>query len=272
MEIKRGSIGADVKKIQEKLGLTPDGSYGPITERSVKKFQEENNLVITGVVNMDTWNSMFNTIIEQHIINPTPRVKIRNLIGIVPEKVLMELPKTIEMFNIVNELRVSHFLSQCAHESGNFKFTVENLNYSQRGLEKIFPKYFPDGMAKEYANNPIKIGSRVYGNRMGNGGEDTQEGFKFRGRGYLQLTGKNNYKSFGSEIEVDLIENPDYVATEYPLLSAAWFFKVNNLLKICDKGSHINIIKEVTKIVNGGYNGINDRINKFNTIYQALSQ
>ena len=120
------------------------------------------------------------------------------------------------------------------------------------------------------ARNPEKIGSRVYANRMGNGDEKSGDGYKFRGRGYLQITGKENYREFGKVIEVDLVNNPDLIATNYPLLSAAWFFKTRGLITMSDKGPGVDVITSITLRVNGGKNGLDDRIQRFNKIYQAI--
>ena len=183
-----------------------------------------------------------------------------------------EVFSIVEKFNITNHLRLAHFLSQCAHESGNFKFLTENLNYSADGLLKIFPKYFKDkATADAYARKPEKIGSRVYANRMGNGDEACGEGYKFRGRGYIQLTGKDNYKQFSEFIGEDVVANPDLVATKYPLTSAAFFFNKNGLWTICDKGDTTDVVTLVTKRVNGGTHGLDDRINKFNTFNTLLA-
>ena len=169
-------------------------------------------------------------------------------------------------------LRLAHFLAQCAHESAEFKFTSENLNYSADGLRKIFPKYFPANLSDSYARNPQKIGSRVYANRMGNGDEASGEGYLFRGRGYIQLTGKNNYSSFAQYIGDDTVANPDLVASTYPLASAAFFFLVNKLWDICDQGAAANVVTAVTKRVNGGIIGLPDRLSHFNKYYACLTK
>ena len=173
-------------------------------------------------------------------------------------------------FNINTPLRLAHFLSQCSHESANFTAVRENLNYSAESLKKVFPKYFPGTLSEQYERNPEKIASKVYGSRMGNGNEQTKEGFKFRGRGFIQLTGKDNYKSFGQAINENLVENPDLVATKYPLLSAAWFFSKNGINTIADKGSTDEVVKEVTKRINGGTIGLDDRISKFKKFFNLL--
>jgi putative chitinase len=166
---------------------------------------------------------------------------------------------------------LAHFLAQCGHESGGFKATQENLNYSADGLKKIFPKYFPGNIAESYARNPEKIASKVYGGRMGNGGEETKEGYKFRGRGYIQLTGKENYTSFAKSIGEDTVANPDLVATKYALASAGWFFSKNGLNAIADKGADDATVTAVTKRVNGGTIGLPDRIKHFKEYYHLLA-
>lgn len=268
MLLKIGSKGEIVKTLQSKLNLEPDGIFGKITEQSVKNWQTQHELPITGVIDDNQWGILFN--INNYNSNKTS-INIEKLRGYIPDFVLDQLKYVMIKFNIINILRLSHFLAQCAHESGNFKVVVENLNYSEEGLKKIFPKYFPGNLAVSYARNPQKIGSRVYGNRMGNGDELTGEGFKFRGRGYIQLTGKNNYKGFSIFIGEDAVLNPDIISTKYPLASAAYFFNSNNLWSSCDKGSSVDIITEVTRRVNGGTNGLNDRIKYFNEIYKRLT-
>lgn len=186
--------------------------------------------------------------------------------------IMSEVASIVDKFNITNPLRLSHFLSQCAHESANFTALRENLNYSADGLLKIFPKYFKDrATAEAYARKPEKIGARVYANRMGNGNEESGEGYKFRGRGYIQLTGKDNYKQFGVFVGEDLVNTPDLVATKYPLTSAAFFFNKNGLWAICDKGDSVDVVTQVTKRVNGGTHGLDDRIAKFNVFNSLLA-
>lgn len=186
---------------------------------------------------------------------------IGKLKGQLPEGVYNEIQSAIDTFQINTPTRLAHFLGQCAHESGNFKFTSENLNYSVKGLLTTFPKYFKQpGLAEAYARNPERIASRVYADRMGNGVEGTGDGWKFRGRGYIQLTGKNNYAMFDKFVNEDIMKQPDLVAKKYPLLSAAWFFDKNKLNSISDKGLTENIITELTKRINGGTNGLEDRI------------
>jgi putative chitinase len=274
MLLKVGSKGDDVKKLQTKLGLTADGSFGPNTEKKVKEWQSANGLTADGVVGDGTWSKMFGSttqvVKEDVVITPVTGLNIEKLKGHIPDVVIAQIPETAKKFNITNNLRLAHFLSQCGHESGGFKAVSENLNYSADGLKKIFGKYFPGTLAESYARQPEKIAARVYGGRMGNGDESSKEGFKFRGRGYIQLTGKANYTSFTKFIGEDCIANPDLVATKYPLASAAFFFDSNKLWSICDKGADDATVTAVTKRVNGGTIGLADRIKHFKEYYNLL--
>jgi len=190
-------------------------------------------------------------------------------VKIMPQ-VMAEMPSVITKFNISNPHRLAHFLSQCAHESANFTAVRENMNYSAKGLMGVFHKYFPtEALAKQYERQAEKIGNKVYANRMGNGDEASGDGYKFRGRGFIQLTGKDNYKALSTYVGEDLISNPDLVATKYPLMSAAFFFDKNKLWDICDKGDSKDVVLAVTKKVNGGTIGLDDRIEKFN-LYKSL--
>jgi len=186
--------------------------------------------------------------------------------------VMLEIPSVSDKFGINTPLRLSHFLAQCSHESGDFKAVRENLNYSAEGLRKIFGKYFPtDAIAAQYARQPEKIANKVYANRMGNGNEASGDGYNYRGRGYIQLTGKENYASFDKVVDEDILSNPDLVATKYPLMSAAFFFNKNGLWSICDKGDSIDVVTMVTKRVNGGTIGLEDRIKKFKQYNSSLN-
>lgn len=195
---------------------------------------------------------------------------VNKLRGHIPDKVLAELP-SLEKFGINNILRLSHFLSQAGHESGGFRLTQENLNYSAKGLQGIFKKYFPsEAVALQYQRNPQKIANRVYASRMGNGDEASGDGFKFRGRGYIQLTGKTNYSAFDKTVDDDITANPDLVATKYPLLSAAWFWSKNGLNTIADAGATDEVVTKATKKVNGGTIGLADRIKHFKEYHNLL--
>jgi putative chitinase len=278
MILKLNSKGEDVKKLQTKLGLTPDGIFGTGTEKKVKEWQSANGLTPDGIVGDGTWSKMFPTtstkpeiVKEDVVITKTSNFKLEKLKGHIPDSVIAQIPDTAQKFNITTPLRLAHFLAQCGHESGGFKHIQENLNYSADGLKKIFPKYFPGNLAESYARNPEKIASKVYGGRMGNGDETTKEGYKFRGRGYIQLTGKQNYTNFAKFIGEDTVANPDLVANKYPLASAAFFFDSNKLWAICDKGADDATVTAVTKRVNGGVIGLSDRIKHFKEYYSLLN-
>jgi putative chitinase len=170
------------------------------------------------------------------------------------------LKAALALHGIDTKLRICHFMAQCLHESNNFKVLVENLNYSQQGLRKVFPKYFPDdAIAFRYARQPAAIANRVYGGRMGNGGEATGDGFKYRGRGLIQVTGKDNYTACSKFLFSDLrlLDDPAHLSTkEGAVLSACWYWTKNNLNKIADTDN----IELITLKVNGGKIGLADRI------------
>jgi len=193
-----------------------------------------------------------------------------NLKDHIPSGVINQLPETILKFELNTPLRLAHFLAQAGHESGGFKLVNENLNYSAKGLLGIFPKYFTELSAKESERKPEKIANIDYSSRMGNGSKDSGEGWKFRGRGYIQLTGKINYTAFDKVVEDDILANPDLVATKYPLLSAAWFFHNNSLHKTADEGATEAVVTKITKRVNGGTIGLPDRLKHFNEFYNLL--
>lgn len=272
MILKNGSKGEEVKKLQSKLGLAADGIFGPGTEKALKEWQTKNGLTADGIAGDATFKKMGIELIKEDVVIPTGGpIELSKLKGHIPDAVITQIPTVMEKFSINTPLRLAHFLAQCGHESGGFKAIQENLNYSADGLKKIFPKYFPGNLAESYARNPEKIASKVYGGRMGNGGEETKEGFKFRGRGYIQLTGKDNYTAFAKSIGEDTVANPDLVATKYPLASAAWFFSKNGLNAIADRGADDATVTTVTKRVNGGTIGLADRIKHFKEYYKLLS-
>jgi putative chitinase len=275
MLLKRGSNNEDVKKLQIKLGLEPIGNFGPKTEEAVKAWQAKNGLTADGIVGPATWDKiMGNVSVVPTVSTPTVVInsdlKLDKLKGHIPDAVIAQIPDTAKKFNITNPLRLAHFLAQCGHESGQFRATEENLNYSSKGLLGIFPKYFTAATAESYARKPQKIASKVYGGRMGNGVEATGDGFKFRGRGYIQLTGKDNYTRFAKFIGEDTVGNPDLVKTKYPLASAAFFFDSNKLWAICDRGADEATVIAVTKRVNGGTIGLADRLKHFKEYYNLL--
>lgn len=276
MLLKNGSEGADVKKLQEKLGVEAIGKFGPKTEAAVKAWQKANGLTDDGIVGDATWSKLFGEskpveVIKEDVVIPSGGpLNLEKLKGHIPDAVIAQIPETAAKFNITNNLRLAHFLAQCGHESGGFKAVSENLNYSADGLKKIFGKYFPGNLNESYARQPEKIAARVYASRMGNGDEASKEGFKFRGRGYLQTTGKSNYIQLGKFLGEDLVTNPDLVASKYPLASAAFFFESNKLWSICDKGSDDATVTALTKRINGGTIGLDHRLQEFKKFFNLL--
>ena len=274
MLLKKGDNNEQVKQLQIKLGIDPVGNFGPKTEVAVKAFQSANGLTADGIVGPSTWEKIMGstpTTASTPVVIPVSSFKLDKLKGHIPDIVIAQIPDTATKFGITNPLRLAHFLAQCGHESGGFKAVQENLNYSSKGLMGIFKKYFPTSqLAEQYARKPQAIASRVYGGRMGNGAEPTGDGWKFRGRGYIQLTGKDNYSAFDKFVTDDILGNPDLVSTKFPLMSAAWFFNKNGLWAICDKGASEAIVTAVTKRVNGGTIGLPDRIKHFNEYYNLL--
>jgi len=198
-----------LKKLQEKCGVKPDGSFGPNTARAIARHY----------------------------------------------RLSME--------------RGAPLLGQASHESGGFKLTKENLNYSAETMCKVWPSRFKSvADAAPYARNPKALADKVYSNRMGNG---EGEGHVWIGRGFLQLTGKDNYKAFAADMKLpQIMEDPSLVETDYAFETAMWFFDRNKLWDICDKGVDFDQIKQITKRVNGGYTGLDHRVHATEQIYGWL--
>jgi putative chitinase len=206
---------------------------------------------------------------------------INKLKGLIPDSVLEQIPDTAAKFNITTPLRLAHFLAQCALESEDFTAVKENLNYGEDRLLEIFKHEFDVNhdhvisdaeklKAAQIAHKPEQIANFVYANRNGNGNEASGDGYKYSGRGYIQLTGRVNYAAFDKFVDDDILASPALVATKYPLMSAAFFFNSKNLWAICDQGSTDEVVKHVTLHVNGGTNGLDSRINYFKKFWNAL--
>jgi putative chitinase len=178
------------------------------------------------------------------------------------------LSQCLPDYDITTPSRIAAFLAQCAHESGGFKAIKENLNYRAVTLRKVFPKYFPtDDLANAYAGKQEMIANRVYGGRMGNGDEHSGDGYRYCGRGLIQLTGKQNYQAFADSLEMSVEDVPDYLATfEGAVQSACWFWETNNLNQYADKGD----ILTMTKKINGGTIGLEDRTKHYNHALHVL--
>ena len=181
------------------------------------------------------------------------------------------MKKAMEFYKLT-PVRAAHFFAQTSHETGGFKIFTENLNYSTKGLIATFGKYFiNEATAKPFERNPEKIANRVYAGRMGNGNSLTGDGYKFRGRGALQLTGKENYKAFSDYLKKpEIMTNPDLVATTYSFESAMFFFDKNKLWSICDQGVTDTSILALTKRINGGTHGLADRSEKTKKYYEYV--
>ncbi len=166
------------------------------------------------------------------------------------------LDEQMEKFQINTKRRAGHFLAQIMHESGRLVHTEENLNYSKKALRRVFKKYFTEAQAVEYHRKPEKIANRVYANRMGNGSEASGDGWRYRGRGLIQLTGKNNYEGFAAWLGEDVVADPDKVANEYAVHSAVYYWTKNDLNVLADRDQ----VNKITKRINGGFNGLEDRV------------
>ena len=200
-----------LKSLQEKIGVTADGAFGPGTMKAAMTFYK------------------------------------------------------------LTPVRAAHFFAQTAHETGGFKAFSENLNYSAQGLQGTFGKYFPGTLEESYARQPEKIANRVYASRMGNGDEASGDGWKYRGRGALQLTGKANYQAFAEYLKKpEVLTTPDLVATTYAFESAMFFFDKNKLWSICDQGVNDAAILALTKRINGGTHGLDDRNAKTKKYYEYV--
>lgn len=209
-------------------------------------------------------------------------MNIQKLKGHIPDNVLAMIPELVDKFKINTQLRLAHFLAQTAHESGDFKVLQENLMYSDPNrIVDIFKHDFDQNRnrvidpaelqkAKGLAKKPKELANFVYANQNGNGNETTGDGYNYRGRGYIQLTGKDNYKAFSTSIGEDCVVNPDLVSSKYPLASAGWFFSKHNLNTVADKGATKEVVAEITKTINGGSNGLNERTVNFNKFYSLL--
>lgn len=180
------------------------------------------------------------------------------------------LTTNLPKYEINTVLRIAAFIAQCSHESANFKILKENLNYRPESLMKVWPKHFPTiEIANQYGRQPEKIANKAYANRMGNGDEESGDGWKFAGKGLIQLTGRNNYQKFADSVNIDIEELPEYLITfDGAVKSACWFWKINNLNSLADTGD----IKSMTKKINGGFIGLEDRIKHYNHALEVLTE
>jgi putative chitinase len=308
--LRQGSSGPDVTALQQKLkdlGFDPngvDGHFGAGTRDALIAFQQSKGLQADGIagpatiaaLQLDGSGANANSgatadsalggataapgdDAAANAGSPSPvtsntagALNLGGVTGQVPADVIAQIPETALKFGITTNLRLAHFLAQCKLESTGFTATVENLNYRAARLMQVFPKYFRGVDPAGYANNPAKIANRVYADRMGNSNEASGDGFKFRGRGYIQLTGKNNYAKFSEFVGEDCVANPDLVATKFPLASAAFYFSSNNIWAICDRGASDATVTQVSTAVNGKPpHAVPERLQNFKLFMRALS-
>ncbi len=282
MLLKKGSTGDLVKKLQEKLGLTADGVFGFLTENSVKDWQSKNGLIPDGLVGEKTLDKL--GISERNSETSTPQIQdiqvnFEALSGKVPASILALLPEAFLKYGINTDLEASHFLAQIAHESGEFTIKTESMKYTTpQRIVDIWPSRFNlDGSggkknANEYTKNEEKLAEAVYGGRMGN--NNPGDGFRFRGGGFLQLTGKDAYKEYAAYLGKSVEETADLIRSDnyYALDSALWEYCINMKLNVvASTGTSQDVVKKISRTVNGGLIGIDERIEKFNKYYSLLS-
>ena len=294
--LKQGSSGSNVTALQTKLkdlGFDPngvDGNFGPGTASALIAYQTSKGLSADGIdgpetlaalgldgssssggpsgaASADTGGGAGNGAVAN-----TGGLNLAGLTGLLPASVIAQIPETAQKFGITTNLRLAHFLAQCALESKKFTDTQEDLNYSAKRMLEVFPKHFKNVDRAPYVNNPVRFANRVYANRMDNGDETSGDGFRFHGRGYIQLTGRKNYTSFTKFVGEDCVGNPDLVATKYPLASAGFYFKSNNIWPVCDRGTSDATVRAVSTRVNGeNPHAVPERITFFKKFIQALT-
>jgi putative chitinase len=202
-------------------------------------------------------------------------MSLKNLqekLGLIPDGIFgpTTMNKAMSYFKLT-PFRAAHFFGQISHETGGFTIFIENLNYNAQGLKETFPKYFPGNISEIYTRQPEKIANHVYCNRMGNGNEASGDGWRFKGRGAIQTTGRENYMMLAKYLSIpEIMANPDLVATQYAFESALFFFENNNLWSICDQGVDDKSITALTKRINGGILGLDDRKLKTKKYYEYV--
>lgn len=265
---------SQVRRLQVVLNTIPTGEYDSHTEELVKHWQESNKLKVDGIVGNITWDKLVipyeKYLTDQVSISSFP-LDISGLKYQVPYMVYKDIPLLVNYFRLSSPQQLALFLGQCAHESGNFTITEENLNYSAEGLIKTFPRKFGSiAHAEQYEHQPEKIANYVYASINGNENEASGDGWKYRGRGYIQLTGRYNYDVIGKRIAVDLLHHPELVEGQYALLTSGQFFDMRSLWDINpSKITDADIVK-VTKKVNPGLLGLQERIKYTNHFSQLL--
>jgi len=256
-------------KVNENNNTKNSNSY--TEDRNTTKISEEPLVQVNenkGAENSESYTDKYNTTHEPENKSETPVLSLEQLVKVNENKNTEDCKYYIDALNnilpqhqIDTAIRLSHFFAQIVHESGNLHYKEENLNYSAQGLRGVFPKYFPDDdTANKYARKPENIANRVYANRMGNRDEGSGDGWKYRGRGMIQLTGHDNYKACGEALKLDLLGSPDLLCQDPKVIvsSACWYWTSRGLNALADKDDILNI----TKKINGGTNGLEDREKK----------
>jgi len=280
MLLKKGSTGDDVKKLQTKLGLTSDGTFGSGTETAVKKWQLDNGLTSDGIVGDGTWSKMFGSVVSETVpVTTSGSLDLNKLKGKIPQPIFDILPEAFSKYGINTILRASHFLGQLAHESGDFTIKTESMNYTTPSrIVDIWPSRFNlDGSGnKKNANGFIKnqelLAEAVYGGRMGN--NNPGDGFRFRGGGFMQLTGKEAYQGYAKYLGKTVEETADLLRSDnkFALDAACWEYVINKKLNpVADLGLTEEIIVRITKKINGGTIGLDDRRTKVKRFYSILA-
>jgi predicted chitinase len=259
MILKRGSTGPDVRTLQAQLAKhgyyrnAIDGDFGPMTEAAVRVFQSVHRLAIDGVAGPITRAAL--GMERQQLIVNTEHLVAMGATRENAEKHIDSMRLLMPQHGIDTPNRVHHFLAQIFHESGNLRNTRENMNYSAARLLQIFPRHFTQAQAREYQGDPERIANRAYAGRNGNGPETSGDGWRYRGRGLIQLTGRRNYYHFAQWVQEDVIAHPERVAGPLAVDAAVWYWVANGLNELADQDD----IRIVTRVINGGYHGIEDR-------------
>jgi putative chitinase len=280
MLLKVGSSGDDVKELQSLLKIGADGVFGKGTETAVKEFQAAHGLDADGIVGNGTWAALH--VGAEPVVEATPgAINFNALTGKIPASALAIFPEAFAKYEINSPLRAAHFLAQIAHESGDFTIMTESMNYSTPArLVEIWPSRFSlDGSggkrnAHEYVKNQEKLAEAVYGGRKELGNSQPGDGFRFRGGGWLQLTGRDAYKGYAAYLGKSVEDTADLLRSDkhFALDAACWEYCVNmKLNRVADQGTGDDIIKKITKVVNGGYIGLADRTSHFKTYYKLLT-
>lgn len=259
--LKQGDTSVKVKQLQLAIGLNNiTGYFGVETTNRIKHIQRDKNMIPTGTVSDDLFKELVHT----------TDIKLNQLVNILPTTIVKELYASLNLIPEITAANIAHFISQCMVESSNFTRCVEDLRYSKEGLLKSFSKYFTPTEAHIYAGNEAKIANRIYANRVGNGNEHSGDGWKYKGRGYISLTFKDNYKEFSEYVKQPAImTSPDLVATQYPLESAIFFFTKNKLWELNAPANNHGVMI-VREHVNGGTIGLSEAIKCFDKVYTAI--